>query len=595
MSLSPNAFTAAYTDAYGIKCASPASLLSRQGVYPTFCQIAPGKESTFHAHFEEEVFYIIQGSGRMTIEDQDFAASKGDLIRIPPHSHHTLHNSGDQTLIYLSVYSEDLQVAPIAARALVTAAPPTPNGPVHLGHMSGPYLAADIINRYLKLRGSDSQSYTGTDDHQNYVALAAQKKRQDTLLFRNEMRARIEKGFERVDIQFDMLYSPLTDNEYQTQVRNFFVHAAERQVIIKESLQLPYCTTCAHTLRDGLVSGKCPQCRNGSSGTCESCGIVFTPDLLLDAQCSVCQRPASSRATEVFTFDVRPGLDALIPELEDSYDLPPHVLKMFAAVAAHKQHKIIVAYPADEKPAKEITYHSHAIHVWFEMAAHFSTLAKQDQTWIHAFGFDNSFHYLLFIPTLWRAIDPVAKLPDSVVINEFLNLEGQKFSTSRNHAIWIDESRGNSDHLRLFLASHRPQEAEDNFSASAFDSFSKDLHAKFLRLETLIHNERSVAGSLSDAKSVQKALHAANRFTRDIEHHLSFATLDLRRAAHRLLEFIDVTSSRTSYHHQADLLLVRALIVALKPFMPRESDRLAAELQTALVPKKWVTDWANQL
>lgn len=595
MPLSANAFSADYTDAYGIKCAALETPLSRKGVYPTFCQIAPGKASTLHAHFEEEVFYIIHGTGRMTIAGQEFSARTGDLIRIPPHSKHTLHNESAETLTYLSVYSEDLPVAAIPRRALITAAPPTPNGPVHLGHMSGPYLAADIITRYLKLRGSEARSYTGTDDHQNYVAITADKKKQTALAFRDDMRRRITQGFERVDIQFDHVYAPMTDEGYQRQVQNYFATAVKRGVIVKESLTLPYCTTCDHGLCDGLIIGTCPYCHAGSSGTCESCGIVVSPDILLTASCTLCHLPAAKRLTEVFTFDLGRGLDQLIPELMDCYDLSPHVLAMIESVAGTKEHKVIVAYPNEHKPTHEITYLNHRIHVWFEMAAHFSTLPQPGQTWIHTFGFDNSFHYLLFIPSLWRALDPLARLPDTVIINEFLNLEGQKFSTSRNHAIWIDESRGNSDHLRLYLVTHRPQDAEDNFAIREFEAFSTQLDRQMMRLFELARASAGTKDNIAHTKQLQKALHAANRFTRDIEHHLAFATLDLRQAAHRLLQFIDAVASRSSCFDQADKLLIRALIIALKPFMPREALRLANELPPETNPSLWVTDWTSKL
>ncbi len=113
------------------------------------------------------------------------------------------------------------------------------------------------------------------------------------------------------------------------------------------------------------------------------------------------------------------------------------------------------------------------MHVWFEAAAHYESFAHEWRTWIHCFGFDNAFHYLVFIPALLHALNPRARLPDVVVSNEFLKLEGQKFSTSRKHAIWADEVAADVDHLRLFLALNRP--------VSTFADFSRSLNSSHFR------------------------------------------------------------------------------------------------------------------
>src|SRR5205085_8788147 len=124
---------------------------------------------------EGETFYIVHGAGRMVIGDDAGELSAGDVVWIPPGSTHVLENrSATEPLVFVSVYW-DPPLAPVAARTLVISAPPTPNGDLHLGHLSGPYVAADVHARYMRMRGSDVVTLCGTDDNQSYTAVKAKQ------------------------------------------------------------------------------------------------------------------------------------------------------------------------------------------------------------------------------------------------------------------------------------------------------------------------------------------------------------------------------------------------------------------------------------
>ena len=159
-----------FNEDYGILCSSFPKQNNRNGIYPAFCKIPCGGKTIAHSHFETELFFIVSGKGWMVINDETKSVQEGDLIHIPAFSQHELTNIGIEELVFMSVYSEDYATPALPESIVVTSAPPTPNGPLHLGHISGPYLAQDIMTRYLRLRLLDVHSHSGTDDHQNYVS-----------------------------------------------------------------------------------------------------------------------------------------------------------------------------------------------------------------------------------------------------------------------------------------------------------------------------------------------------------------------------------------------------------------------------------------
>jgi methionyl-tRNA synthetase len=529
--------------AYGILCSPIPSPMSHQALHQTFCKIPVGGKSDPHSHFETETFYIISGQGIMKIGDEISTVSTGDLIQIPGHAHHGLQNTGESDLDFLSTYSEDFEVPHLPSSVLITAAPPTPNGPLHLGHISGPYLASDVITRHLKRRGTKTRTHTGTDDHQNYVKESS----------RDQMRSRILSGLKTFDIQFDEIIEPQKDLPYQKHVQDFFKRAVESEVINEEQVSFPHCSHCDYFLVDALIEGSCPDCGSSSRGGCESCGVVVPPYELVAPLCSHCKRPADSKLIAVYTFDLKAHLSLILNDLE-KLSLKPQIKEMIRRIQARKEMRVLLTHPG--------SLH-HGVHVWFEMAAHYETFAKDNTYWIHHFGFDNAFHYLLFIPSLLRAMNPSLKLPDAVVTNEFLQLEGQKFSTSRNHAIWADEFLGNTDHLRLYLLLNRPDSRGDKFSESAFKDFS-----------TKLSNDLISLGELPLTQTFnQRDAHFNHRMNRKMDALLYPSSPDFREGSRLILSFID-SELRKETSAKENL---QTLLHLMTPFMPNEALKLARQ------------------
>jgi methionyl-tRNA synthetase len=576
-----------YSEAYGVLCAAPASLSSRAGLYPTFCRIPKDGRSRAHAHFEAEIFFIVRGTGQMRIQAEQRFVTDGDLIRIPPFAEHELINTGFEELEFLSVYSEDFEVAALPKSVVVTAAPPTPNGPLHLGHIGGPYLAADVMARYLHLRSVNVQSHCGTDDHQNYVTERAFALDEEPEDFRRRMRSRILRGFNSMDIAFEEFIEPRAQPHYREKVLGFAERALEAGVLNEETIPLPHCADCNVLLVDCLVEGECPECQASSRGGCESCGVVVPPDELLNPKCTRCLKPATLKPTPVLTFDLSRYLPLIRGDLQ-ALPLPMRLRELVAKAQKKTSTKVLVAYPANDSATESSgIYWSRMrsqLHVWFEMAAHYEDFVESD-FWVHSFGFDNSFYYLLFIPALLRAVNAAAKLPDAVLTNEFFHLSGSKFSTSRAHAIWADEFTGDTDHLRFYLSLHRPSVASSDFVPEDFQRFSAKLSRQ---LQTFLDRARTVAPPTAGLVS-QRTLVACNRHTRDMELYYSPQGFDLRRAARCILSFADLVEQSLRIAPDERILL-QVFATTIAPITPRVSQQLLLALG---VNERWQSDWSG--
>lgn len=526
----------------------------------------------------------------MTIGAESQTVSAGDLIRIPPFKEHELFNLGSNELVFLSVYSEDFEVPGLPARTIVTAAPPTPNGPLHLGHISGPYLASDILSRYLRSQGSQVVSHSGTDDHQNYVGERARAFNQSSEGFRKSMRSRIVEGLESFRISFDEFIEPRHDEEYQKRIAAFAERAIQSGVIEREKLSFPFCRDCDHFLVDVLNDGICPHCEQSSRGGCEHCGLVVPPHELSRSRCGRCGGLAEQKETDAYTFSLSRFLPLIEQDLK-KLALSPRLRELVRNVTQRKDLKVLLTYPspAQEGESLQLTGTEQSIHVWFEMAAHYERFALGDETWTHCFGFDNSFYYLLFIPALLRAMDSRAKLPDHVITNEFLLLDGSKFSTSRGHAIWADEVNEESELLRLFLCLNRPDPMPSSFSRLKAQAFISEMKGM---LDHLNGRAQKVSGKMRQVD--EGTLVTCNRFTRELELHYSPRTFNLRRASRLLIDFIDVIRQAEG-NESNEALMLRVFATAVAPILPSESKKLFAYLGIDGDQGRWISDWARVL
>lgn len=564
--------SANFTEAYNIQCAAMASAQFKVGLHPTLCKIPIKGKTTKHSHHEPEIFFIIKGSGSLSIGEEIREIKAGDLITITPLAEHELTNTDEDELHFLSVYAEDTPTVPLPESILITTAPPTPNGPLHLGHISGPYLAADVLGRYLRLEKKTVKTLSGTDDHQNYVLERAITMGLDPDEFHRQMRSRIKDGLSGFSIEYDEFIEPKTDLLYKERVINFYKRAKESKIIDTKIVNFPYCVECDLYLVDALIEGQCPQCGESSRGGCENCGLVYPPYRLRKKKCGRCLRPASERASEVQTFSLSTYLHLIKEELAE-LTLSPKLRSLILSVQKTDDAEILLTYPGNTFGTIRIPAKDENIHVWFEMAAHYENFFINSLPWVHSFGFDNAYYYLLFMPALIKAMNSNSRLPHAVLTNEFLNLEGKKFSTSRGHAIWADEFQGNSDHLRLYLCIHRPDDQTSDFQMIKFEKFSENLKEQLLQLNQRARQLLTLSGM---AKQVNIDL--CERLQQELGHVLNPRHFNSRQAANLLLIFLD-RLLKIKEDVGSEKIMMLSWAKWISPFMPRESQILYLNLE----------------
>ena len=366
--------------------------------------------------------------------------------------------------------------------------PPTPNGALHVGHLSGPYLAADVAARAARARGERVLTVCGTDDHQNYVVTAAEQLGRDVDDVVADHTARIRDVLHRTGIRHDIFTAPRTDAAYRDGVRALLAGYTERGSLTVADRPVLVCGACGRTQHHGYVSGGCPSCGTAmGGGTCEGCGGFATAADLTDpvCHCGAAGPVARTQPGPVFRLEDFRGP---LTDLWTRASLPPRVRALIAAHLDRGLPDVPVTYPSDWG----LPVGDQRLDVWFEMGlAYLWSIGRRfdpaagtvpelarawrsvDRLWTFL-GIDNAFYYAVLFPAMLLAagVAPRACL-DGLVVNEFYRLDGRKFSTSRRHAVWGEEilELAKPDAVRLFLSLDRPAPFASNFTLDGFREF----------------------------------------------------------------------------------------------------------------------------
>lgn len=592
---------------YGILCQK---LLfsddSRPPFGSTHCVIEPDGETTRHHHFEREVFLVLRGSGTIEVDGESQEVTAGDAILLPPSRPHTLKNlSSKDALHFLSLYWDpELSLAPAPEAALVTSAPPTPNGPLHLGHVSGPYVAADVFHRALKMRGTQSRYLSGSDAFQSYVATKAQAEGVEPEVITRRFGAKNHATLKALGCDLSLFLRPVEDPEYRAFVQAFFQSLVDQGALRLESREHLFCDTCERYLHEARVQGRCPRCGEGASGNgCETCAFVNDCVDLIEPRCAICQGSPRLDRAQRFVFPL-PEHSEWLRSWFFGLEVSPRLKHLVEAQIEAGLPEVSASHfdswgiPVPGHPGQ-------VIYEWLEMAAGYRYASQElfgealrpyrDQgAEVHQFfGFDNAFFYTLFLPAVIRAEDPEAVLPQGLFSNEFYLYRGSKFSTSRNHAVWADESLESlpSDLLRFHLAWDRPEFESTDFSEEGLLESAEFLAAK---LEAWTRDWNQLRKDPSHTKlpvsdpppAFERRLHERLRgLARSFAQSLSKEEFSLRRAARSLIEFLtEVHDFRRASQRApgSEVALRRALELRLlgwfaklsAPLLPKTSARL---------------------
>ena len=380
-------------------------------------------------------------------------------------------------------------------RTLITSALPYANGPVHIGHFAGVYLPADIYARYLRLCGRDVLFVGGSDEHGVPITLRAKKEGVTPQDIVDRYHALIKDTFARFGVSFDV-YSRTSSEVHHRMASDFFRTLYDKGVFIEKESEQYYDEEAGQFLADRYITGTCPHCGNEHAygDQCERCGTSLSPTELINPRSAISGSAPVMRRTKHWYLPLdqyEPFLRQWI--LEEHKEWKPNVYGQCKSWLDMGLQPRAVSRDLDWGiPVPVKGAEGKVLYVWFDAPIGYISNTKELcdaqperygswETWwkdpetrmVHFIGKDNIVFHCIVFPTMLRAEGSFI-LPDNVPANEFLNLEGDKISTSQNRAVWLneylDDLPGKQDVLRYVLTANAPETKDNDFTWKDFQA-----------------------------------------------------------------------------------------------------------------------------
>ncbi|MCK4255527.1 methionine--tRNA ligase, partial [candidate division WOR-3 bacterium] len=374
-------------------------------------------------------------------------------------------------------------------RILVTTALPYANGPIHLGHLAGCYLPADVYVRYQRLKRRNCIHIGGTDENGVPITIKAEQEGKTPRELVDYFYKSIKESFTKFGIIFDNFSRTSIPLHYKTS-QDFFLKLHSKGYIVPKIEKQFFCQNCQRFLPDRYVEGDCPYC--GSEGArgdqCDECGKLLEPHNLKNPQCKLCGSTPDYKKTKQWFF----RLDLLEPRLKDWLDSKQdwkENVRSFALgwIKEGLKPRAITRDISWGVPVPLPQAKGKVFYVWFDNVIGYisSTIEwaqklgepekwrdywlSQDTELVHFIGKDNIVFHAINWPAMLMAHGEFV-LPSQIPANEFLTIEAKQMSTSRNWAIWLDDylDKFPPDPLRYILASNAPEKSDSNFTWDGF-------------------------------------------------------------------------------------------------------------------------------
>ncbi len=504
----------------------------------------------------------------------------------------------------------------LAEKILVTAALPYANGPLHIGHLAGAYIPADVYVRYQRLKGVDVLFICGSDEHGVPITIRADREKVSPKEIVDRFHSVMKNSFRRLGVTFDN-YSRTSLPLHHKISQDFFLNLYHKGYVTEHSVRQHYCPTCRRFLPDRYIEGECPHChqQDARGDQCESCGRWLEPELLIAPRCKVCGSAPEFRVTKHWYF----RLSEFQKKLEEWQASKPDWKNNVREFCSGWFQEGLTDRPITRDidwgiPVPLPDAEGKVLYVWFdapigyisssvEWAEKQGTPDRWRDYWlnpktrlIHFIGKDNIvFHAIVWPACLMAHGDFI--LPSQIPANEFLNIEGKKISTSRNWAVWVDEYLEvfPPDPLRYCFEANAPENKDADFTWKDFQARNNSELADVLgnlinRCLSFVekHFESKVppAGNLNDTdRAVLAAINeAANRIGAALEEfqvrRAVAAFMDLARLGNKYFNdaapWISVKRDRARCASTLNttLQLQAALAVLMDPFLPFSAEKL---------------------
>ena len=521
-------------------------------------------------------------------------------------------------------------------RYLVTAALPYANGPVHIGHLAGCYLPADIYVRYLRAQKRDVKFIGGSDEHGVPITIRAMKEGINPQQVVDRYHAIIKESMEQMHISFD-IYSRTSNKVHHETAAAFFSELFDKGLFeVKETEQ--YFDEKANTfLADRYIVGTCPVCANTNAygDQCEKCGSSLSPEQLIDPRSALSDAVPVKKTTKHWYFPLQ-DYETWLKEwiIEGHKEWKNNVYGQckswldtgLQSRAMTRDSNWGIKVPLPDAEGK-------VLYVWFDAPIGYISATKEltpnwadywckeDTKLVHFIGKDNIVFHCIIFPAMLKAHGGFV-LPDNVPANEFLNIEGEKVSTSRNWAVWVNEYlvdfAGCEDVLRYVLCANAPETKDNDFTWKDFqDRNNSELVSIFgnfvnrtwvlmhklcrgkvppLHLDILDDTDRNLMEEISSTAEKVKSLLEEFKFRDAL-----FEVIDLSRKGNRymqekepwivarqLAENPDAQKSIDNCLHLC-LQLTANLAILINPFLPITAKKLIGMMK--VVEK--MLDWDN--
>jgi len=522
-------------------------------------------------------------------------------------------------------------------RYLVTAALPYANGPVHIGHMAGVYIPSDIYVRFQRAKKTDIKFVCGSDEHGVPITIRALKEGVSPQQIVDKYHEIIKKSFEQMGISFD-IYSRTSNKIHHETAAAFFKKMYDDGLFEEKETEQYFDEKAKTFLADRYITGTCPVCGNESAygDQCERCGSSLSPEQLINPRSTLSDAVPVKKKTKHWYFPLQ-NYEAWLKEwiLEGHKEWKNNVYGQCKswldnglqsrAMTRDSSWGVKVPLPAAE---------GKVLYVWFDAPIGYISATKEltndwqdywckdDTRLIHFIGKDNIVFHCIIFPAMLKAHGGFV-LPDNVPANEFLNIEGDKVSTSRNWAVWVNEYvqdfPGCEDVLRYVLCSNMPETKDNDFTWKDFQDrnnselvaiFGNFVNRTFVLMHKLcggkvpkVHDEvfdeidKTLISEIGNAKT--KVENALEQFKfRDA----LFEVIDLARKGNKYLQEkepwkkavnsqLPVTSNQQLIDNCLHLCLqlTANLAILINPFLPFTAKKMLHMMK--VVDK--ILDWEN--
>lgn len=504
-------------------------------------------------------------------------------------------------------------------RTLITTALPYANGPVHIGHLAGVYVPADIYARYMRLQGRDVTLVGGSDEHGVPITIKARNEGVTPQDIVDRYHTIIKDSFEELGISFDV-YSRTTSDIHRATASEFFSRLHKKgEFVEKTSMQL-YDEKAGQFLADRYVTGECPHCHNQRAygDQCEACGTSLNATDLINPKSAITGETPVLRETHHWFLPLDRWEQKLREWILDGHqEWKVNVYGQCKSwLDLGLQPRAVtrdldwgVPVPLQEAAGK-------VLYVWFDAPIGYISNTKEiyPDTWekwwkdpetriINFIGKDNIVFHCIVFPAMLMAYGDNFQLPDNVPANEFLNLEGDKISTSRNWAVWLHEYLrdfpGKQDVLRYVLTANAPETKDNDFTWRDFQTRNNSELVAILgnfvnRVTVLTHKYfEGVVPAAGELQDIDVALFneidaIKTSLTENIEtFHFREALKDamnIARAGNKYLQETEpwklakTDMNRVATVLNAALQVCADIAIAFEPFTPFMSRRLADAL-----------------